>query len=98
MWKYREKEKKIKEKLVEELLRLKRGKLEELVEWLWEDYGIRTKANMEAIKKAILSSEEITSREIALEILRNGGYVNEELWFASAEGDLSDDKRPRSQN
>jgi len=96
MWKYREKEKKIKEKLVEELLKLKRGKLEELVEWLWEDYGIRTKANMEAIKKAILSSEEITSREIALEILRSGGYVNEELWFASAEGDLSDNKRSRS--
>ncbi|MGC8753290.1 MAG: hypothetical protein ACP5RO_07190 [Fervidicoccaceae archaeon] len=89
---FRAKEKYIKKQLVEELLKLKRNKLEEIVEWLWEEFGIKTKPNMEAIRKAIVENDEVTSRELAIEVLRSGGYVNEELWFTPDEGNMRDNK------
>ncbi|MEM0060573.1 MAG: hypothetical protein QW726_01410, partial [Fervidicoccaceae archaeon] len=79
--------------LVEELLKLKRDKLNELVEWLWEEYGIKTKPNIEAIREAILRNSEITSREIAIEIIRSGGYVNEDMWLSSDSGNLQNNQR-----
>lgn len=88
----KDKERYIKKQLLEELLKLKKNKLEEITEWLWEEFGIKTKPNMDAIRKAILGNEEVTSKDLALELLKSGGYVNEELWFTSVEGYMQDNK------
>jgi len=85
-------ERAIKRHLIEELLKIKNYKLEEIVEWLWEEYGIKAKPNIEAIRKTILNNDEITSRELAVEILRSGGFVDEELWFAPIGKNMQDDQ------
>ncbi|AFH42827.1 hypothetical protein IOK49_05985 [Fervidicoccus fontis] len=76
-----EKDREIKEILLRDLFSIKKDSLEEISEWLYEEYGIKAEPKEEVLKKKILSSKEITSHDIALLIIENGGYVNEQLWF-----------------
>ena len=53
--------------------------LEDVREWLWEDYGIKAR-DWDNVKKAILSAREITARDLAVLLLDYGVNV-EDAWF-----------------
>ena len=54
---------------------------EKLIEWLWEDHGVRVSGNWSSIEKKILKDDSISSRELAVFMLGEGLKINEELWF-----------------
>jgi hypothetical protein len=53
--------------------------LEDVREWLWEDYGIRA-GDWDAVKRAIVSAREVTARDIAVLLVEYGVNVEGE-WY-----------------
>ncbi len=53
--------------------------LDEVLEWLWEDYGIKAR-DWETAKRAVLSKKEITARDLAVFLLEYGVEV-ESYWY-----------------
>ena len=70
-------ERKVKERLVDKI----QGAvpLEDLLEWLWEDYGIKAR-DWETAKKALLARKEITARDLAVLLLEYGVEVESD-WY-----------------
>ncbi len=68
----------VKERLVDSLL--EGVELSAILEWLWEDYGIRVKRSKESVRRAILRSDEITPQDLAVFMLDNGVEVSEDAW------------------
>ena len=56
--------------------------LEDMIEWLWEEYGIRVSGGCERVKRAIVKSREVKARELAVFLLESGVGVDEiyEAW------------------
>ncbi|MCE4609439.1 MAG: hypothetical protein F7C36_03545 [Desulfurococcales archaeon] len=54
--------------------------LDEIVEWLWEDFGIRAKKDWEQIKKIILREKEITPQDLAVFMIDNDIFPEEGAW------------------
>lgn len=88
-----EQERAIKEALFKELMKLKRNSLIEIADWLYEEYGIKSEPTETELRAKILSSKDVTSHDLAVLIIENGGYVNEELWFSANKRNLRNDKQ-----
>ena len=71
-------DKRIKEALVDRLL--EGVDLGEIVDWLWEDFGIRVRRDRRAIKRAIVRSQDVTPQDIAVFMIENGVEVDEGAW------------------
>ncbi len=74
-------EREIKRELLETLEKKARDKLHKVIEWLWENYGVRVKMEWGSVEKAVLKSRDVSSREIALLMMDLGVDVDEEIWF-----------------
>lgn len=46
--------------------------LEEVVEWLWEDFGIRVPPSWDDVRKTIVSSREVSARALAVFLVQSG--------------------------
>ena len=71
----------IKKELIEILESKARDKLHYIADWLWEDYGLRVKTDWESVRKTILKSREISSRELAVLMINLGVDVDEDIWL-----------------
>ncbi len=58
----------------ERLVRLLEGsaQLEEVLEWLWEDFGIRVSPSWDEVRRAIISSREVSARALAVFLVESG--------------------------
>jgi hypothetical protein len=74
---------KLYEKAVKDaLLNQMKGKIniEEAVEWIYEDYGIKIKKSWENLRRTILDNSEITPNDIAVFMIDQGVDVDEGAW------------------
>lgn len=86
-----EKERKIKEKLLEQMLSVEKEYgmdeeegltlIEKVVEWLYEDFGIQVNEDWEEIKDVVINRREIKSRDLAVFMVTEGVKVDESLWL-----------------
>ncbi len=74
-------EKRIKRALVEDLEKKAKDSLDTVVEWLWEDHGVKVSRNWDRVKKTIVSNKSITPQDLVVLMLSMGVEVDEELWF-----------------
>lgn len=75
----RMKEKAIKKALLRQL-RESGADLDDLVEWLWDDFGKRVRRDWKSIEQAILGDNEITPQDIAVYMIDAGLQPNEGAW------------------
>lgn len=54
--------------------------LEEFVEWLWEDFGIRVSRNWDDVVKAVVDSDEIIPQDVASFMISEGVEPDEGAW------------------
>jgi hypothetical protein len=71
----------IKRKLVEQLRKSGRVRLEEIIEWLWEDFGIRSKFSWRDVERNIVKHDEITPNDLAVFMIEKGVMPREEIWL-----------------
>ncbi len=88
-----ESERIIKKALLNDLLNLGDKVLVDLVEWLWDNYGIKARRERNDVEKKILRSKDISSRELAVFMLDKGVKINEELWFSEFRKNVQDNKQ-----
>lgn len=88
-----ESERIIKKALLNDLLKLGDEVLVDIVEWLWDNYGIKARREKKDVEKKILRSKDISSRELAVFMLDKGVKINEELWFAELRKNVQDNKQ-----
>ena len=46
--------------------------LDDVVEWLWEDFGIRVSPTWDEVRKTIISSREVSARALAVFLVQSG--------------------------
>ncbi len=85
-------EKRIKRALVEDLERKAENSLDKVIEWLWEDHGIRVGRSWDRVKKTIVSNKSITPQDLVVLMLSMGVEVDEELWFKERKRLYSDEQ------
>ncbi len=58
----------------ERLVKLLEGsvKLDDVVEWLWEDFGIRVSPTWDDVRRTIVSSREVSARALAVFLVQSG--------------------------
>ncbi|MGC9112274.1 hypothetical protein [Acidilobus sp.] len=68
----------IKEALLSQL----KGKvpLDDVIEWLWDDFGLRAKRSWEDVGKVITSSNEILPQDVAVFMIEEGVTPDEGAW------------------
>ena len=68
----------------EALLSQMKGKvpLEDVVEWLWEDFGIRSTPSWDRLAKIIISEKEILPQDLAAFMISEGLMPDEGAWDA----------------
>jgi hypothetical protein len=54
--------------------------LNEAVEWLYEDFGIKVKGSWENLMRAVLNNSEITPNDVAVFMIEQGVDVDEGAW------------------
>ncbi len=69
----------IKARLVE-LLERSNASLEEVLDWLWEDFGVRVKADWKAVKRAIVKNSDIEPQDLVSLFNELGIELDEEAW------------------
>jgi len=57
--------------------------LEEVQDWLWDDFGKRVKPSWDAVEKAVLGDPEITPQDIAVLMIENDVTPDEGAWDVS---------------
>ncbi len=78
-------ERSIKKALIEQLKRSNKVSIKDIVEWLWEDFGIRCRAEWRDIERKMLKNDEISPNDIAVFMIEHGLKPEEDVWF---EGDM----------
>ena len=78
-------ERNIKRALMKQLMESGKVKVEDVVEWLWEDFGIRCRPSWKDVERKVVKSDEVTPNDLAVFMLESGLQPREEIWF---EGDL----------
>jgi len=68
----------IKEALLSQL----KGKvsLNDIIEWLWDDFGLRAKRSWDDVKRVIISSDEILPQDVATFMIDEGVTPDEGAW------------------
>ncbi len=56
--------------------------LEEVVDWLWEDFGKRVRPSWERVERAILGDPDITPQDLAVFMIDQGVMPEEGAWDA----------------
>ncbi len=56
--------------------------LEEIVDWLWEDFGKRVRPTWDRVEKAILGDPDITPQDLAVFMIDQGLMPEEGAWDA----------------
>ncbi|MCE4607406.1 MAG: hypothetical protein F7B61_00390 [Caldisphaeraceae archaeon] len=71
-----------------------RGKvdLRDVVEWLYEDFGIKCKISWNEITKAVINRNEITPNDIAVFMLEHGVDFDEKAWGGLWEEGVQDSR------
>lgn len=54
--------------------------LEEFVEWLWEDFGIRVRSSWDDVIKAVVNSDEVLPQDLAAFMISMGVEPDEGAW------------------
>jgi hypothetical protein len=54
--------------------------LEDIVEWLWDDFGKRVQRNWKAVRRAVLGDRDITPQDIAVFMIENDVQPEEGAW------------------
>ena len=54
--------------------------LNEIVEWLWDDFGKRVRREWSSIEKAVLGDSDISPQDIAVFMIEHGVTPNEGAW------------------
>ncbi len=92
---------KIYEKAVKEaLLNQMKNKIniDEAVEWLYDDFGIKIKSSWENLRKAVLNNSEITPNDIAVFMIDQGVEVDEGAWHVLPTGGMRSNKSNNKHN
>ena len=55
--------------------------LEDFIEWLYYAAGIKARASWDEIKRAVLSANELSARELAAYLAEQGIKINEDAWM-----------------
>jgi hypothetical protein len=86
-----EKERRIKEKLLEYVISIKKeygvdeeeglSLMEKIVEWLEEDFGISVEKDWGDISEAVINNKEISAKDLAIFLVTEGIVVDESIWF-----------------
>ncbi len=71
----------IKRLLLQQIKESKKVDAKDLVEWLWEDFGIRCKPLWREIERKVVKSDEILANDLAIFMLERGIVPKEEIWF-----------------
>ena len=79
------KERLIKKVLLSQLKGSKKISIKEVIEWLWEDFGIKCKSDWKDVERKIVKSIEISANDLAVFMLENGLKPKEDVWL---EGDM----------
>jgi len=77
----RNRERVIKKALIDQLKRSNKISIKDVVEWLWEDFGIRCKANWKDVERKMLKSNEVFPNDIATFMIEHGLRPEEDVWF-----------------
>ncbi|MGC9209732.1 MAG: hypothetical protein ACP5FT_00445 [Acidilobus sp.] len=66
----------------ESLMSQAKGKidLDEFVEWLWDDFGIRVRRTWEDIYRAVVNSDEVLPQDLAAFMISQGMEPDEGAW------------------
>jgi len=56
--------------------------IDDVLEWLWEDFGKRPSKNWRSIEKTIIGDNEITPQDLAVFMIDNGLLPDEGAWDA----------------
>ncbi len=54
--------------------------LDDIVEWLWEDFGIRAKRDWKTVEKTIIKEDEITPQDLAVFMIDQEVMPEEGAW------------------
>jgi len=73
------KERSIKEVLMGQL-RSSEISIDDIIEWLWDDFGKRVKRDWRSVERAVLSDPDISPQDIAVFMIDNGIMPNEGAW------------------
>jgi acetoin utilization deacetylase AcuC-like enzyme len=86
-----EKDRRIKEKLLEYVISIEKehgvddeeylSLMEKMVEWLEEDFGISVEKDWGDISEAVINHKEISAKDLAIFLVTEGITVDESLWF-----------------
>ncbi len=75
----KEREKAIKRALAQQL-RESSIPIDEVVEWLWEDFGKRVRRDWGQVERAIVRDPEITPQDVAVFMIEQGVLPDEGAW------------------
>lgn len=61
-----------------------RGKIpiDEVIEWLWEDFGLKVRGGWDEVGRVIVSRDEITPQDVAAFMIGEGLEPDEGAWEA----------------
>lgn len=86
-----EKEKRIKEKLLDYIMSIEKeygvdeeeglSLIEKIIEWLEEDFGVHVEMSWDDIRENIINNKEIRAKDLAIFLVTEGINVDESLWF-----------------
>ncbi len=54
--------------------------LDEFVEWLWEDFGIRVRRDWDDVVRAVVNSDEVIPQDVASFMIGEGVEPDEGAW------------------
>lgn len=63
-------------------LRSRGASLDKVLEWLWEEFGVKARRSWHAVERLILRSDEITPQDLVVFMVENGIEPDEGAWDA----------------
>jgi hypothetical protein len=77
----RHREKAIKAALLAQL-RSRGVRVDDILDWLWEEFGVKTHRSWRSLERLILRSDEITPQDLVVFMIENGIEPDEGAWDA----------------
>ncbi len=72
----------VKEALLSQIMNSGKIDIRMMVEWLWEDFGLRVRRDWNVVKRAVLRSPDVSAQDLAVFMIENGVVPDEGAWDA----------------